>query len=86
MSLIDKEALRKAVYENFRGIQCYDGSGQDICMEIDEIIDSLPTAEEEYLKGYLAGCQDTIKKINELNKIQFRVENRVENGVKNNDE
>ena len=48
MSLIDKEELRIAIYKNFDGIQCYDGSGQDICMEIDEI---LKTIEEVSLTG-----------------------------------
>lgn len=45
------------------------------------LIDRAPTVEtytkddmtNEYLKGYLQGCQDTAKKVEELNNIQFRI-------------
>jgi hypothetical protein len=29
--------------------------------------------QNSYMLGYLKGCEDTIKKINELNKIQFSI-------------
>lgn len=43
MRLIDAEALKEYIYENFDGIQCYDGSGADIIGEVNEIIDDTPT-------------------------------------------
>lgn len=45
--LIDQNILEKAIYDYFESIQCYDGSGIDICKEIEnEILRELPTVLE----------------------------------------
>lgn len=35
--------------------------------------------QKSYMLGYLKGCEDTIKKINELNKIQFSISSKMSN-------
>ena len=77
--LIDADALEKLFEEECAG-EC------PICSYSHEgcpcgFIRTVPTVEaytkedmnNEYLKGYLQGCQDTAKKGEELNKLQFRM-------------
>ena len=71
MRLIDADALKDSlVNAHINRVITFDINTFRCVMNC---IDNAPTVDttNEYLKGYLQGCKDTIEKVNELNKMQF---------------
>lgn len=48
--LIDANRLKECLFENFDGIQCYDGTGFDIYKEAAALVDEMPTIEDHSLE------------------------------------